>query len=41
MLPVTEAMSRRVVTLPLYPGMAAGDVRRIAQEVKEIVGQWN
>lgn len=41
MLPTTEAMSRRVMTLPLHSGMALRDVRRISQKVKEIVRRWN
>ena len=41
MLPMTEAMSQRVITLPLHPRMDAIDVRRITQKVKEIVGRWN
>ncbi len=41
MLPMTEAMSQRVITLPLHPRMDATDVRRITQKVKEIVGRWN
>lgn len=41
MFPMTEAMSRRVITLPLHPRMDATDVRRITQKVKKIVERWN
>jgi dTDP-4-amino-4,6-dideoxygalactose transaminase len=40
-LPMTEAMSRRVLTLPLHPRMVSTDVRRITQKVKEIVSRWS
>ena len=40
MLPMTEAMSQRVITLPLHSRMAVTDVKRITQELKEIVKRW-
>ena len=41
MLPITEAISQRVITLPLYSQLAMTDVQRITQKVKEIVKRWN
>jgi dTDP-4-amino-4,6-dideoxygalactose transaminase len=43
MLPRTEDVSRRVITLPLHPGMVRDDVKRIAARIREAVGkeQWN
>lgn len=41
MLPVTEEVSRGILTLPLHPRMERMDATRIAQEVKEIAGRWN
>ena len=35
MLPKTEGVSRREVTLPLHPRMAGGDVKWIAEKVRE------
>ena len=35
MLPQTEGVSRREVTLPLHPRMAEGDVKWIAEKVRE------
>ncbi len=40
MLPMTEAMSQRVMTFPLHPQMNVGDVKGIVQKVKEIVRRW-
>ncbi|OGP92643.1 MAG: DegT/DnrJ/EryC1/StrS aminotransferase [Deltaproteobacteria bacterium RBG_16_48_10] len=40
MLPMTEAVSQRVMTLPLHPRMDVNDVKWIAQKVKEIVRRW-
>lgn len=37
-LPVTEAVSRQVVSLPLYPGMPEKDIQTVIQAVKESVG---
>jgi dTDP-4-amino-4,6-dideoxygalactose transaminase len=39
MLPKTEEVSRREITLPLHPRMDAGDVKWIAKKVKEVVEQ--
>jgi dTDP-4-amino-4,6-dideoxygalactose transaminase len=41
MLPVTEEVSRGILTLPLHPRMGRVDATRIAHEVKEIVGKWS
>jgi dTDP-4-amino-4,6-dideoxygalactose transaminase len=40
MLPKTETVSAREITLPLHPRMSVRDVRWIAKKVKEIVGKW-
>ncbi|HSB04896.1 MAG TPA: DegT/DnrJ/EryC1/StrS family aminotransferase [Thermodesulfobacteriota bacterium] len=40
-LPMSEAVSQRLVTLPLHPRMDANDVKWITQKVKEIVRRWN
>ncbi len=37
MLPKTEEVSRREVTLPLHPGMDERDARWIAERVKEVI----
>ena len=37
MLPVTEEVSQRVITLPLHPLMKVKDVKWIARKVKEII----
>jgi len=37
MLPKTEEVSRREVTLPLHPRMNEKDVRWIAKKVKEAI----
>ena len=37
MLPQTEGVSRREVTLPLHPRMAEGDVKWIAEKVREAI----
>jgi dTDP-4-amino-4,6-dideoxygalactose transaminase len=37
MLPMTEAMSRRVITLPLHPRMNGGDVRWIVEKIKTVI----
>ena len=39
MLPVTEEVSRREMTLPLHPRMDEEDVRWIAGKIKKIAGQ--
>jgi dTDP-4-amino-4,6-dideoxygalactose transaminase len=41
MLPKTEEVSRREVTLPLHPQMSGEDVRWIAKKVKEVIQKWN
>jgi dTDP-4-amino-4,6-dideoxygalactose transaminase len=41
MLPMSEAVSQRLLTLPLHPRMDATDVKWITQKVKEIVRRWN
>jgi dTDP-4-amino-4,6-dideoxygalactose transaminase len=41
MLPKTEEVSRREVTLPLHPRMDGGDVKWIVKKVKEVIGRWN
>lgn len=41
MLPKTEEVSQREVTLPLHPRMNAKDIQWIAERVKEIVKGWN
>ena len=38
MLPKTEEVSRREVTLPLHPRMEVGDVRWIVKKMKEVIG---
>jgi dTDP-4-amino-4,6-dideoxygalactose transaminase len=35
LLPITEAVAQREVTLPLYPGMADADVERVVAAVEE------
>jgi dTDP-4-amino-4,6-dideoxygalactose transaminase len=37
MLPKTEEVSRREVTLPLHPRMVEGDVKWIAEKVREAI----
>jgi dTDP-4-amino-4,6-dideoxygalactose transaminase len=39
MLPKTEDVSRREVTLPLHPRMNEKDVNRIAKKVKAVIGE--
>ena len=41
MLPKTEEVSRREVTLPLHPRMAWKDVKWITKKMKEIARIWN
>lgn len=41
MLPMTEAMSQRVITLPLHARMTMTDVKGITRKVKEIVKRWS
>ena len=41
MLPKTEEMSRREVTLPLHPRMSVADVKWIARRVKEVTRRWS
>jgi dTDP-4-amino-4,6-dideoxygalactose transaminase len=41
MLPVTEAVSQRLMTLPLHPRMDVNDVKWITEKVKEIVMRWS
>jgi dTDP-4-amino-4,6-dideoxygalactose transaminase len=38
MLPKTEEVSRREITLPLHPRMNVEDVRWIAKKVKAVIG---
>jgi UDP-4-amino-4-deoxy-L-arabinose-oxoglutarate aminotransferase len=35
-LPHTEWASERVISLPLYPGMADGDVARVCDALREV-----
>lgn len=37
-LPVTEAVSRKVVSLPLYPGMPEKDIQTVIQAVTNAIG---
>jgi dTDP-4-amino-4,6-dideoxygalactose transaminase len=37
MLPKTEEVSRREVTLPLHPGMDGNDVRWIAKKLRRVI----
>ena len=37
MLPITEEVSRREITLPLHPGMKREDVKVIAEKVNEVI----
>ena len=37
MLPLTEEVSRREITLPLHPGMRIDDVKWIAEKVKAVI----
>ena len=39
MLPKTEEVSKREVTLPLHPKMDEGDVKWIAKKVKTVIGE--
>jgi dTDP-4-amino-4,6-dideoxygalactose transaminase len=39
MLPKTEEVSRREVTLPLHPRMEGEDVKWIVKKLKEIIGR--
>jgi len=39
LLPVTEELSRRLLSLPVHHGMSEEDVRRVAEEVKEALGK--
>jgi dTDP-4-amino-4,6-dideoxygalactose transaminase len=41
MLPKTEEVGRREMTLPLHPGMDVEDVKWIAKKLKEIVKRWS
>jgi len=41
MLPKTEEVARRGMTLPLHPRMDVGDVKWIAKKLKEMVKRWN
>jgi dTDP-4-amino-4,6-dideoxygalactose transaminase len=41
MLPKTEEVSRREITLPLHPRMAWKDVKWITKKMKEIARIWN
>jgi dTDP-4-amino-4,6-dideoxygalactose transaminase len=41
MLPKTEEVSGREITLPLHPRMDREDVKWIAKKVKEIIKAWN
>jgi dTDP-4-amino-4,6-dideoxygalactose transaminase len=41
MLPKTEEVSRKEITLPLHPRMDGKDVKRITKKVKEIIRIWN
>jgi dTDP-4-amino-4,6-dideoxygalactose transaminase len=41
MLPKTEEVSRREITLPLHPRMDGKDVKWITKKVKEIIKAWN
>jgi dTDP-4-amino-4,6-dideoxygalactose transaminase len=41
MLPNTEEVSRREITLPLHSGMGVEDVKWIAKKLKEIVKRWS
>ena len=37
-LPGAEAWYARCLSLPLYPGMADGDVERVVEALKETLG---
>jgi len=39
MFPVSDDISRRSVSLPLYPRMSDSDVERVIDAVKTIVGR--
>jgi len=39
LLPVTEELSRRLLSLPVHHGMGEEDVRRVAEAVEEAVGK--
>jgi len=39
LLPVTEELSRRLLSLPVHHGMGEEDVRRVAEEVKEALSK--
>jgi dTDP-4-amino-4,6-dideoxygalactose transaminase len=41
MLPKTEEVSRREMTLPLHPRMGVEDVKWIVKKVKEVIETWN
>jgi dTDP-4-amino-4,6-dideoxygalactose transaminase len=41
MLPVTEAMSQCVMTLPLHPRMRTADAKWISRKVRERVRRWS
>ena len=41
MLPVTESVSERVLTLPLHPGMRSADARWISRKLRETVKKWS
>jgi dTDP-4-amino-4,6-dideoxygalactose transaminase len=41
MLPKTEEVSKREITLPLHPRMDGRDVKWITKKVKEIIRIWN
>jgi dTDP-4-amino-4,6-dideoxygalactose transaminase len=40
LVPKTMALYPRIVSLPLYPGMTAADVRRVAGSIKRIVAAY-
>jgi dTDP-4-amino-4,6-dideoxygalactose transaminase len=41
LLPMTEAMSQRVVTLPLHPRMDAADAKWVGRKISEIIRKWS
>ncbi len=41
MLPKTEEMSRRVVTLPLHPRMEGADATWVGRKIREIARRWS
>jgi dTDP-4-amino-4,6-dideoxygalactose transaminase len=36
-LPVTDELSERILSLPLYPGMDENQVKRVIEAVREIL----